>query len=136
MEPKVLLLDEPLASLDPASAHEALQAFRQLADEGMAVMIVEHRVEDVLAIHPDLFMYMDNGQMVYLGGTDGLLNAVDYRRIKLPARVVLERARQDPAPVFIPALKSMPEAGLPARARRWCVSRACISAITKNFPRF
>jgi energy-coupling factor transport system ATP-binding protein len=113
MEPKVLLLDEPLASLDPASAHEALQAFRQLADEGMAVMIVEHRVEDVLAIHPDLFMYMDNGQMVYLGGTDGLLNAVDYRRIKLPARVVLERARQDPAPVFIPALKSMPENGLP-----------------------
>jgi energy-coupling factor transport system ATP-binding protein len=113
MEPKVLLLDEPLASLDPASAHEALQAFRQLADEGMAVMIVEHRVEDVLAIHPDLFMYMDNGQMVYLGGTDGLLNAVDYRRIKLPARVVLERARQDPAPVFIPALKSMPANGLP-----------------------
>ena len=67
MEPKILLLDEPLASLDPTSAHEALQAFRQLADEGMAVMIVEHRVEDVLAIHPDLFMYMDNGQMVYLG---------------------------------------------------------------------
>ena len=108
MEPKVLLLDEPLASLDPASAHDALQAFRQLANEGMAVMIVEHRVEDVLAIHPDLFMYMDNGRMVYLGDTDGLLNAVDYRRIKLPARVVLERARQDPAPVFIPATKSMP----------------------------
>ncbi len=34
MEPNILLLDEPLASLDPASAHEALQAFRELADEG------------------------------------------------------------------------------------------------------
>jgi energy-coupling factor transporter ATP-binding protein EcfA2 len=85
MEPRVLLLDEPLASLDPASAHEALRAFRQLADEGMAIMIVEHRVEDVLAIHPDLFMYMDNGRMVYLGDTDGLMDVVDYRRIKLPA---------------------------------------------------
>lgn len=106
MEPKVLLLDEPLASLDPASAHEALQAFRQLADEGMAVMIVEHRVEDVLAIHPDLFMYMEEGRMVYLGGTDGLMDVVDYRRIKLPARVVMERARRDPAPVFIPAAAS------------------------------
>ena len=113
MEPKVLLLDEPLASLDPASAHEALQAFRQLANEGMAVMIVEHRVEDVLAIHPDLFMYLDNGQMVYLGDTDGLMNAVDYRRIKLPARVVLERARKDPAPIFIPAIKSMTGTGMP-----------------------
>jgi energy-coupling factor transport system ATP-binding protein len=52
MKPRILLLDEPLASLDPASAHEALQIFRQLADEGLTVMIVEHRVEDVLAISP------------------------------------------------------------------------------------
>jgi energy-coupling factor transporter ATP-binding protein EcfA2 len=108
MEPKILLLDEPLASLDPASAHEALQIFRQLADEGMSVMIVEHRVEDVLEIHPDLFMYLDDGKMVYLGLTDGLMDVVDYRRIKLPARVVLERARRDPAPVFVPAIKSAP----------------------------
>jgi energy-coupling factor transporter ATP-binding protein EcfA2 len=103
MEPKILLLDEPLASLDPASSQEALQAFRQLADEGIAVMIVEHRVEDVLSIHPDVFMYLDEGKMVYLGDTNGLMDAVDYRRIKLPAKVVLERARRDPAPVFIPA---------------------------------
>jgi energy-coupling factor transport system ATP-binding protein len=102
MEPKILLLDEPLASLDPASAHEALQAFRQLADEGISVMIVEHRVEDVLAIHPDIFMYLDEGRMQYLGGTDGLMEVVDYQRIKLPARVVLERARSNPAPSFIP----------------------------------
>ncbi len=105
MEPKILLLDEPLASLDPASAQEALQAFRKLADEGIAVMIVEHRVEDVLSIHPDIFMYLDDGKMTYLGGTDGLMDVVDYRRIKLPAGVVLERARQDPAPAFIPAAR-------------------------------
>jgi energy-coupling factor transport system ATP-binding protein len=113
MEPKILLLDEPLASLDPASAHEALQAFRQLADEGMSVMIVEHRVEDVLAIHPDQFMYMDEGKMVYLGGTDGLMDVVDYHRIKLPARVVFERARRDPAPSFVPAVQPRSESGSP-----------------------
>jgi len=106
MEPKILLLDEPLASLDPASAQEALQAFRQLANEGIAVMIVEHRVEDVLSIHPDIFMYMDEGKMAYLGGTDGLMGAVDYRRIKLPAQIVLERARRDPPPAFIPIANS------------------------------
>jgi len=110
MEPRILLLDEPLASLDPASAQEALQAFRQLADEGIAVMIVEHRVEDVLSIHPDVFMYLDEGKITYLGDTAGLMDAVDYRRIKLPARVVLERARRDPAPVFVPAVSSVPKA--------------------------
>jgi len=110
MEPKILLLDEPLASLDPASAQEALRAFRQLANEGIAVMIVEHRVEDVLSIHPDVVMYMDEGKMAYLGDTDGLMEVVDYRRIKLPAQVVLERARWDPPPVFVPAANSRSEA--------------------------
>lgn len=95
MEPKILLLDEPLANLDPASAHEALDAFRQLADEGYSVMIVEHRVEDVLAIHPEVVMYMDMGRVEYFGDTDGLMQVVDYRRIKLPAQVVMERSRGD-----------------------------------------
>ena len=57
MKPRLLLLDEPLASLDPASAHEALGFFRWLADEGIAVMIVEHRVEDVLTIQPDTSLH-------------------------------------------------------------------------------
>src|SRR5688572_2294217 len=52
MNPSILLLDEPLASLDPASAHEALQVFRSLADEGKTVILVEHRVEDALEIKP------------------------------------------------------------------------------------
>jgi len=105
MEPKVLLLDEPLASLDPASAHEALWAFRQLADEGIAVMIVEHRVEDVLEIRPDVVLYLDEGKAVYQGDADGLMEVVDYRRIKLPAKIVLQRAARDPAPVFEPAAR-------------------------------
>ncbi|HNO32573.1 MAG TPA: ABC transporter ATP-binding protein, partial [Anaerolineales bacterium] len=38
MNPSILLLDEPLGALDPASAHEALQVFRGLADEGKTVI--------------------------------------------------------------------------------------------------
>ncbi|MEJ2265209.1 MAG: ABC transporter ATP-binding protein [Anaerolineales bacterium] len=48
MRPKILLLDEPLASLDPASALETLAMVRKLVDEGMSVLLIEHRVEDVL----------------------------------------------------------------------------------------
>ena len=105
MQPKVLLLDEPLASLDPASAHEALRVFRQLADEGIAVMLVEHRVEDVLAIDPDAVLYMDAGRVAYQGDVEGLMQGVYYRRIKLPAEVVARRAAADPAPVFEPAVR-------------------------------
>ncbi len=104
MEPKILLLDEPLASLDPASAHEALRAFRKLADEGLSVLIVEHRVEDVLSINPERVVYMDEGRITYEGDVDGLLEVVDYSRIKLPAHVVVRRSRGMPQPKYSPAV--------------------------------
>jgi energy-coupling factor transport system ATP-binding protein len=104
MQQKILLLDEPLASLDPASAREALLAFRQLADEGLAVMIVEHRVEDVLAIHPERVVYMEDGEIVYEDEADGLTRVVDYHKIKLPAPAILERAKDEPEQDFVPAV--------------------------------
>jgi len=106
MKPRILLLDEPLASLDPASAIEALQIFRQLADEGLSVMIVEHRVEDVLSIRPERVVYMDEGEITYDGDREGLMSAVDYTRIKLPADIVMERAKEAPPPTFKPVLVS------------------------------
>jgi energy-coupling factor transport system ATP-binding protein len=104
MRPRILLLDEPLASLDPMSSHEALQFFRWLANEGIAIMIVEHRVEDVLAIRPDKVLYLENGEQLYYGAVDGLLQVVDYHRIKLPAPTIFERAKTEPPPLFEPLL--------------------------------
>src|SRR5512141_3232522 len=86
MRPSVLLLDEPLASLDPASAQETLTMVRRLVDEGLTVLMVEHRVEDVLKIHPDRVMFMSEGEIRYLGDADGLMGAVNYDEVKLPAR--------------------------------------------------
>ena len=107
MEPNILLLDEPLASLDPASAHEALRAFRELADEGLSIMIVEHRVEDVLAIKPEKVVYMDDGEITYSGDVQGLMEAVDYSRIKLPADVIARRAKGKAHQVFVPAIPKL-----------------------------
>lgn len=98
MEPSLLLLDEPLASLDPASALDALGLMRELADEGIAVLIVEHRVEDVLKISPDRMLFMVDGEVVYEGSTAGVAQSVDYHEVKLPARIVMERAAADPPP--------------------------------------
>ncbi|MBN2678441.1 MAG: ABC transporter ATP-binding protein [Anaerolineaceae bacterium] len=102
--PRILLLDEPLASLDPVSAREALQLFRRLADEGFSVLIVEHRVDDVLAINPEEVLYMDRGHLLYCGDVRGLMKVVDYRSIKLPAEIVFKRARKDPIIQFKPIL--------------------------------
>ena len=101
MEPSLLLLDEPLASLDPASALDALGLMRELADAGIAVLIVEHRVEDVLKISPDRMLFMVDGEVVYEGSAAGVAQSVDYHEVKLPARIVMERAAEDPPPVKI-----------------------------------
>jgi energy-coupling factor transport system ATP-binding protein len=105
MRPSILLLDEPLASLDPASARESLMMVRKLADEGLTVILVEHRVEDVLRIDPDRVLFMRDGEIRYLGPLSGLSSNVAYREVKLPARDILARARGEPAP---PALEILP----------------------------
>jgi energy-coupling factor transporter ATP-binding protein EcfA2 len=92
MRPGILALDEPLANLDPASAQEALAMIRRLADEGMTILIIEHRVEDVLSLEPDLVMLMEEGRVTYMGSAEGVLQAADYRAVKLPAPVVIARA--------------------------------------------
>ncbi len=107
MRPRILMLDEPLASLDPASARESLDMVRRLADEGMTVLMVEHRVEDVLRIRPERVMFLADGEIRYLGALSGLSTAVNYHEVKLPAADIVERAKADPPP---PALHILPGA--------------------------
>jgi len=114
MRPSILLLDEPLASLDPASARDSLEMVRKLADEGMTVLLVEHRVEDVLHIRPERVMFMSEGEIRYLGPLSGLSNAVNYREVKLPAEDIVALARSDAAPRPLNILPGI--AGSTARA--------------------
>jgi energy-coupling factor transport system ATP-binding protein len=97
-------LDEPLASLDPASAQDTLDAVRTLADQGMSILMVEHRVEDVLRIHPERVMFMSEGEIRYLGDVKGLSTVADYHEVKLPAEDIVARAKRDPAPAEIHSL--------------------------------
>ena len=98
MRPQVLMLDEPLASLDPASSRETLELVRELADEGMSILLIEHRVEDVLSICPDRILFMNDGEIKYLGDLAGLAEVVDHHAVKLPIEMVLKMALKEPPP--------------------------------------
>ncbi|HTX78959.1 MAG TPA: ABC transporter ATP-binding protein [Longilinea sp.] len=105
MHPRILMLDEPLASLDPASAEEALDMVRSLANDGMTILMVEHRVEDVLKIHPERVLFMMDGEIKYDGSVAGLHRSVDYHEVKLPAPMIMSLAAKDPMPSEIVPLK-------------------------------
>ena len=64
IRPRVLLLDEPLASLDPASARETMALLRALADEGVAVLVIEHRLKTVLAARPEQIVTLAHGARI------------------------------------------------------------------------
>ena len=95
MRPRLIVVDEPLANLDPATAARLLDLLRSLADAGNAIVIVEHRVEEALDLRPDRVLYLEEGRTRYLGPVSGFLAVADPAAVKLPFEVVLERVRRE-----------------------------------------
>lgn len=63
MHPKVLLLDEITAALDPEMVREVLQVVLELAKEGMTMIIVTHEMEFAKAV-ADRVIFLDRGEIV------------------------------------------------------------------------
>ena len=114
MQPRLYVVDEPLANLDPATAARLLAILRALADEGHAIVIVEHRVEEALDLEPDRVLYLDDGRERYHGPLDGFLRVADADAVKLPFEVVLARMREGPVPPPDTTTADRPIAGEPA----------------------
>ena len=60
----ILLFDEPLANLDPATGQVAIELIDELCHAGKTILIVEHRLEDVLHRHVDRIVLMRDGKIV------------------------------------------------------------------------
>ncbi len=75
-EVDVLLFDEPLANLDPATGKQAIVLIDEIQKRtGCAVIIIEHRLEDVLYCPVDRVVVMGEGRIQYDGDPDTLLSA-------------------------------------------------------------
>jgi energy-coupling factor transport system ATP-binding protein len=109
MQPRVYVVDEPLANLDPATAVRLLGILRALVDDGHAVVIVEHRVEEALDLEPDRVLYLEDGTERYHGPLGGFLRVADPDAVKLPFEVVLQRVRDEVA-----AARRAPEPPVPS----------------------
>ena len=65
-EPKVLLLDEPAAGCNPVETEEIEKLIRKIADDGVAVVLVEHDMKLVMRIS-DRILVLDQGRMLAEG---------------------------------------------------------------------
>lgn len=66
MEPEVLLFDEPTSALDPESIGDVLSLIRELADDGMTIMIVTHEMNFAREIASRI-VFIDKGRIIEEG---------------------------------------------------------------------
>ena len=81
MDPEVILFDEPTSALDPEMVGEVLDVMKDLAKEGMTMVVVTHEMGFAKEV-ADKVIFMDGGYIVEQGTPDAVLNHPKMDRTK------------------------------------------------------
>jgi polar amino acid transport system ATP-binding protein len=81
MEPKLMLFDEPTSALDPELVGDVLDAMRQLAHDGMTMIVVTHEIGFAREV-ADTVVFMDEGVVVEAGKPNDVLDNPRHDRTK------------------------------------------------------
>ena len=81
MKPKIMLFDEPTSALDPEMVKEVLDVMKNLAKEGMTMVIVTHEMGFAREVS-DRVLFMDGGYIVEQGHPDQLFGSPQNERTK------------------------------------------------------
>ena len=81
MEPEVMLFDEPTSALDPEMVGEVLDVMKELAKEGMTMVVVTHEMGFAKEV-ADRVVFMDEGRIIEQGTPDEIFTAPKSERLK------------------------------------------------------
>ncbi len=81
MEPEIMLFDEPTSALDPEMVKEVLSVMKDLALEGMTMMVVSHEMGFAKEVG-DRILFMDDGLVVEEGTPEEIFNNPTHPRLK------------------------------------------------------
>ena len=81
MNPKVMLFDEPTSALDPEMVGEVLDVMKQLANEGMTMVVVTHEMGFAREVGNRIF-FMDEGQITEQGTPEEVFGNPQSPRLK------------------------------------------------------
>jgi polar amino acid transport system ATP-binding protein len=90
MDPHVMLFDEVTSALDPELVKEVLDVIRELAEEGMTMIVVTHEIGFAKEV-ADRVIFMDGGVIVEEGPSAQILESPREERTKQFLGLVLER---------------------------------------------
>lgn len=81
MEPEIMLFDEPTSALDPEMVGEVLQVMKDLARDGMTMVVVTHEMGFAREV-ADRVMFMDDGYIVEQGSPEEIFTAPQHARTR------------------------------------------------------
>ena len=81
MEPKTILFDEPTSALDPELVGEVLAVMKQLANDGMTMVVVTHEMGFAREV-ADRVIFMDDGQIAEEGTPEEIFQHPKSERLK------------------------------------------------------
>jgi polar amino acid transport system ATP-binding protein len=81
MDPKLMLFDEPTSALDPELVGEVLEVMKELATEGMTMLVVTHEMGFAREVADDL-VFMDAGVVVERGNPREMMADPKHERTK------------------------------------------------------
>lgn len=81
VKPKLMLFDEPTSALDPELRHEVLTVMKDLAEEGMTMVIVTHEVGFAQKVASRL-IFIDKGRVAQDGDPDSLISNPPSERLR------------------------------------------------------
>lgn len=90
IEPKVFLLDEPFAGIDPIAVADLQEIVTHLSEKGIGVLITDHNVRDTLAI-TDFAYIINEGTVLASGPPDAIADNPLVRKIYLGEKFRLDR---------------------------------------------
>ena len=82
MNPMVMLFDEPTSALDPEMIREVLDVMRDLAEQGMTMVVVTHEIGFAQAAASRV-VFMDEGKIVETGSPDQVLQSPTHERTQM-----------------------------------------------------
>ncbi len=81
MQPRIMLFDEPTSALDPEMVGEVLDVMKQLAREGMTMVVVTHEMGFAREV-ADRVLFMDGGELLVDSEPNTFFDTPENERLK------------------------------------------------------
>ncbi|MGE6540696.1 ABC transporter ATP-binding protein [Bacillus luti] len=132
----ILLFDEPLANLDPLSSLRTIELIKDIHKQyKKTIVIIEHRIEEILNLDLDKIILIDEGEVVAIGTPEEILASHILPRIGLREPIYIEALKKlhyDSKNGLLYPLENLQKERISSVIKEWVKKQTFVMDTTKN----